>query len=568
LGPNNFYGIHFFDTSGSVTGCRIEDILYAADPGQSKVVSLVATHSVDVAAYTIDFSGNVIPNFQKGGVLLMGPYLTFTVDDNEITNVPSTIIAGNGIQLSYGATGTTSGNIVHGVGYAGEDWSATGILLFESGDVSMDGDLVHACESAVNYSNWGWIYSHPSVVDLSFADLLLYDNEWSLAAQLSTDNADLTFAADGCVILDSTGDGIELYGTDIDPWGGSYYMGWDNGDLIADITDCVITGTTLDGIWIDDYSGNATNTMDVEVHYTALEGSVGSGLWNSSSYLIDAEYCWWGDPAGPTVIPEPPRGNQLASPPVSPYGEELPEQGQVRYAESSSSRAGDGVHGLVDYTPWLTGNIVCDPDPEYLTSTDPVKTIDVNYLGGGSGLMYGYSVKFTWDSAIVSTAPVKVTEGTLLSDVGTTFFYPRTTGTNEITVDGALLGAIDGVTGPGTMFSIEFTGLAVGTSDIDITIDRIRDRDNNTLTGFYADDGLLIVDVDDPVVTDVLITNDTLGHTNDYVKDGDTVTITANVSDDDPAFDGTNIKADLTVFSGAGAVSPDSYVGTLATWTL
>ncbi|MCK4510900.1 hypothetical protein KAW64_04130, partial [bacterium] len=80
LGPDNFYGIHFFDTSGSVTGCRIEDILYAASPSASRVASLVATHSVVVTAYTIGFSGNVIPNFQKGGVLLMGPYLTFTVD--------------------------------------------------------------------------------------------------------------------------------------------------------------------------------------------------------------------------------------------------------------------------------------------------------------------------------------------------------------------------------------------------------------------------------------------------------------------------------------------------------
>ncbi len=174
LGPDHFYGIFFFDTSGSVTDCRIEDILYAASPGASRVASLVATHGVDVVAYTIDFSGNVIPNFQKGGILLMGPYLTFTVDDNEITNVPSTIIAGNGIQLSYGATGTTSGNIVHGVGYAGDDWSATGILLFESGDISMDGDEVYDCESAVNFSDWGWIYNHPSQVALDFVGLDLH----------------------------------------------------------------------------------------------------------------------------------------------------------------------------------------------------------------------------------------------------------------------------------------------------------------------------------------------------------------------------------------------------------
>ncbi len=556
LGPNNFYGIHFFDTSGSVTGCRIEDILYAAGPSQSKVVSLVATHSVEVASYAIDFSGNVIPNFQKGGALLMGPYLTFTVDDNEITNVPSNVIAGNGIQLSYGATGTTSGNVVHGVGYTGDTWSATGILLFESGDISMDGDIVHACESGVNYSNWGWIYSHPSVVDLGFDDLLLYDNEWTLSAQLSADNADLNFAADGCVILDSTGDGIELYGTDA--WS-PYYTGWDNGDLVADITNCVITGTALDGIWIDDWSGNATNTMDIEVHYTAMEGNVGSGLWNSSSYGVDAEYCWWSDPAGPTVITEPPRANQPAAPRVSPYGADLPEQGEPRYTERSSSRAGDGVHGNVDYTPWLVGNVVCDPDPEYLTAAASTKTIAVNYLGGGSGAMFGYSIKFSWDSSVVSTTTGDVNEGNLLSDLGGTFFYAAPGTGDEIVVDCALLGSITGATGPGTLFTIDFTGTAVGTSPIDITIVYVRDEYNNPLSGFYEDDGLLIVDVSVPTIADVEIFNTTLGHTDDYIKNGDAAQVTATVLDDDPAFGAANIFANLTGLGGGAADNPGSY---------
>ena len=103
-------------------------------PSDQRVVSLVATQSAAAASYTIDFSDNVIPSFQKGGVLVMGPDISFTVDDNDIVNAPSDYNAGNGIQLSYGATGTTSGNTVQGVAYSGEDWAATGILLFESGD--------------------------------------------------------------------------------------------------------------------------------------------------------------------------------------------------------------------------------------------------------------------------------------------------------------------------------------------------------------------------------------------------------------------------------------------------
>jgi hypothetical protein len=197
-----------------------------------------------------------------------------------------------------------------------------------------------------------------------------------------------------------------------------------------------------------------------------------------------------------------------------------------------------------------------------------VKTIDVNYLGGGSGLMYGYTVKLRWDGTVAHTscAVDSVWEGALLSSTGTTLFNARRTGDNEITIDCLLLGDEPGVSGSGTMFSVKFTGLAVGTSDVGIIVDRVRDKDNNALTGFVADYGLLIVDVEDPVVTDVDITNDTL-ITDDYVKDGDTVTITANVSDDDPAFDETNIKADLSGFGGGAAVGPDSYEFGVATWT-
>ena len=567
LGPDNFYGIHFFNANGSVTDCRIEDILYSASPSASRVVSLVATHGVGATAYAIDFSDNVIPNFQKGGIVIMGPEFSCTVDGNVISDVPSAVLAGNGIQISYGATGSTSSNVVNGVGYTGGDWAGTGILLFESGDVSMTGDVVHGSQSGVNYSNWGWIYSHPSVVTLSFTGLNLYDNEWTLGAQLSADNADLDFTATDCTILDSGGDGIDLFGTGADPWGGSYYTGWDNGDLTGLITGCTITGTAIDGVWIDDLSGNLTNTIDVEIHDSGFQDNVSSAVWNGSSHTVDAEYNYWGDPAGPTPVMAS-RDTRPAAPSVSPFGADLPEQGEPRFVDAASSRAGDGVHGLVDYDPWLAGNIVCDPDPEYLSATVPVKTIDVNYLGGGSGLMYGYSLTFTWNAGIVGTAPVKVTEGTLLSDEGTTFFYPRTTGLNEITVDCALLGALDGPAGPGTMFSIEFTGLAVGTSDVDITIDRIRDKDNNALSGFYEDDGLLIVDVSNPVVTDVLIENDTLAHTDDYIKNGDQATVTANVSDDDPAFALVNIVADLTGLGGGAAVNPDSYALGVATWTL
>lgn len=560
LGPDNFYGIHIFNADATVTDCRIEDVLYGAGPSASRVVSLAATHGTGTETYAVALSGNEIPNFQKGGIVIMGPRLSFAVEENEIVNAPSPALAGNGMQLSYGATGTTSRNVVSGVAYSGEDWSATGILLFENGDVSMSGDVVHDCQTGIGYSNWHWIYSAPGVVDVTVDGAELYENGWALSAHLAADNADLDFRADGCYLHDNEYDGVDLYGTDEDPWGGSYYAGWSNGDLVAEITDCLFTGSGYDGIWTSDSSGNTNNTAVIDVHGCSFVGNAEAGIWNNLTHTIDAENCWWNDPAGPTVLTL--RGtadSRPGAPPVSPYGGELPALGAPASVAASIGRSGDGIYGPVDASPFLSGDIFCDPDPEYLTEAEPTKTIAVKYAGGGGGLLYGYSIEFSWDTGVVSTDDTKVLEGSLLSSAGTTFFYATEITPGEITVDCALLGAVDGVTGPGTMFTIEFTGEDLGTSPVDLTILSVRDRYNNPLTGYFADDGLLVVDIVDPTVVSVHISNEEPDVTDDWVKNGDSVKLVAYVTDDDPTFDEDNIWANLTGLDRVGDVHPDSY---------
>jgi hypothetical protein len=160
-----------------------------------------------------------------------------------------------------------------------------------------------------------------------------------------------------------------------------------------------------------------------------------------------------------------------------------------------------------------------------------------------------------------------VTEGDLLSSLGTTQFFVTPSGTNEITVDCMLLGAATGATGPGTLFTIEFTGAGLGTSPLDVTVFKVRDKDNAPLSGFYEDDGELIVDLQNPSVTNVLIENLTLAHTDDFIKDGDDARVTATVTDDDPLFGIGNITADLSDLGGGSADPPDGYVGNVATWT-
>ncbi len=287
-----------------------------------------------------------------------------------------------------------------------------------------------------------------------------------------------------------------------------------------------IDGTTIvcrDNLFID--GGSAAGAL-------AIRHQGDTTMW------VDAEMNWWGDGTGPYHATLNPSGLGIES--------------------------GD----YVDFDPWILGNIYCDPDPEYLDVAGPTKTVAVKYLGGGGGAMFGYNISIKWDGSVVSTTTGDFSEGNLLSDLGGTFFFAADGTGDEIIVDCALLGSITGATAPGTLFTIDFTGTAVGTSPVDITILNVRDQYNNPLGGFSPLDGTLIIDVVAPVITDVEIFNDTLGHTDDHIKDGDAARVTATVVDDDPAFGAGDIVADLTDLGGGAAVNPVSYLGNVATWNI
>lgn len=351
-GPDNFYGIHYFDTSGAITACTVSGITYPAAPGAQRVVSIVAAHS-DGTPIVVDVSGNQLPDFQKGGILVMGPDCSFTVNGNTVMDVATGDIAGNGIQLAYGASGSTAGNVVQGVGYTGSSWAGTGILLFESGDVSMDGDEVFDCQSGVNYSDWRWVYSHPVPVNIQMDSLNLHDNEWSLGAQLSGDESDLNIDITGCTITGSAADGLDLFGTDA--WTG-YYTGWQNGDLVATVTDCVVSGTAAgyDGLWTGDFSGN-TNNASVTVRNTSFVDNGNSGINNDfPTAAVDARECFWNSATGPVDGGPAPLLPRATRPRVAPIGVDLPRNAPVvEVLAEAGDRAAETFFGSVMVSPFL-----------------------------------------------------------------------------------------------------------------------------------------------------------------------------------------------------------------------
>jgi len=84
------------------------------------------------ASATGTISGNTVSGYQKGGIVVSCSGAAAAISNNTVTGVgPTTLIAQNGIQIGYGATGQVMRNTVTGNSYSGTNYaSSAGILVF------------------------------------------------------------------------------------------------------------------------------------------------------------------------------------------------------------------------------------------------------------------------------------------------------------------------------------------------------------------------------------------------------------------------------------------------------
>lgn len=211
-------------------------------------------------------------------------------------------------------------------------------------------------------------------------------------------------------------------------------------------------------------------------------------------------------------------------------------------------------------------DIICNPGLLGLDTSTPTGVVVVTYTGGGSANVAGFSLDVTWNHTLAAAA---FTRPDAAPFSGAATFFVVNLGAGHVRVDGAIGGADPGIAS-GELFKATFTALpgVSGTSALDLTIVQLRDPANQAVTDGVAVDGQLAVDTGAPVIAGLLIANATLPHTDDYVKDTDLVTVTAQVTDDDPGFGAAGIVADLTALGGGAAVGPDSWAPPVATWNL
>jgi len=132
---------------------------------------------------------------------------------------------------------------------------------------------------------------------------------------------------------------------------------------------------------------------------------------------------------------------------------------------------------------FLASRMFGDVNVEPVTSPSVGDTFNVNVDVANINDLYAYQLDLTFDPTLL--AAVSVSEGPFLASGGTTFFIPGTIdnvgGSVTATAD-ALIGAISGVSGSGTLLTFEFTAIAAGTSALDIANPILLDSSFNDIT--------------------------------------------------------------------------------------
>lgn len=152
-----------FEITGS-TG--YDDFCIAVDGQADVTVSNCELTGGHVALYYYASSGtishNTVTGYMKNGITANMP----SGDGGSVDIFWNTVIGGgplglgswaqNGIQIGYGATGNVRGNGVSDNWYIPSDWAACGILIFESDDCMVQGNVLEANQDGVAIETWCW----------------------------------------------------------------------------------------------------------------------------------------------------------------------------------------------------------------------------------------------------------------------------------------------------------------------------------------------------------------------------------------------------------------------------
>jgi hypothetical protein len=152
-------GIYYQNASGTITGNAVRNVLLPTGlQGCQDGLAINVESNIGTSAVTI--SNNSVRNYDKNGITASGHYSSVGAPNVKVTGNTiigmgaTTVTAQNGIQISYGATGTVASNYVVDDIYTNPPscspcYGASGILIYASDGVTVSTNTVESTQYGI-----------------------------------------------------------------------------------------------------------------------------------------------------------------------------------------------------------------------------------------------------------------------------------------------------------------------------------------------------------------------------------------------------------------------------------
>ncbi|MCA9758543.1 MAG: T9SS type A sorting domain-containing protein [Candidatus Eisenbacteria bacterium] len=560
-----FQGVAFWNAGGAVIDCDVVHIRNNPFDGSQHGIGIYAFNDTG-GPYSIEVGGCNVNNFQKNGMALSGTNLDVDIHDCDVTGYGDTnTIAQNGIQVSYGASGTVTNCTVADMRWLGATWVSSGLLLYQVGNVDLANVSVSGVQAPVYLQDGSGSFTDCDVSGGDYDAVTIYNSSATLASSgvraaaspaeeapgsesrpgpMATSYA--VSVSGGCLDGDSipTSYGIGVYSS--------------GGPVTVDISNIRVANY--------DYGIVAADAaVTVNVNDSAITGNTTAGYYNAGGAAQDITDNWWGDVSGPS---------------------------------GDGAGFGDAVlGGNADFTPFLatgSSSTSCAFTPSGGTNTvAPVQvgtgcisvanvcqTFDIDISRVEATNMRGFSVDFEIDDLALCNGDkdLDILQGSYLSSIGGTVFQVLDNGGGSYTVDCAILGTPCGQTvANGTLFTVNVTTPGYDTTgSITVTDVTFRDCSNAPIAGspgapaFIDVDGTPPSPVADLATAKKLTGNDSDGTTAVLVTFSLTETPAVTEVYRAPMVDsmGDNAYPEYDDVGGVAPTPPASYAAIAAPWEL
>lgn len=199
-------GIYYQNSGGIVNDMAVRNQALSASLNGCQSGLGILSENGTAAALTLTIENSNVQTYQKNGITVDGAGTTTTISNNYVVGQgPTTGAAENGIQVSDGATGTIKLNDVVDDVYSPSTVGASGILIYDSGSLTIHANTVSNTQFGIVIFSDGALNADDNTITNNHVTATHLDDGIDLCSNGNTATGNFVYASDGAGIhIDST----------------------------------------------------------------------------------------------------------------------------------------------------------------------------------------------------------------------------------------------------------------------------------------------------------------------------------------------------------------------------